>query len=182
MSSAIAIPPPAPPAERPTAVTVIGWVWIVYAAVKLFGGVWGLVAWRLGGLRDFVVGPGSPTILPMAILRTAFGRFAVALTAQILFASAVLIAATALLRMRPWARTAIEVLSWLGLCYVGTFGLVWIWVWRRTALDASRPESTRFAALAFALGAVVVLAFAFVSMIRALRSEEVRRAFRGGPA
>ncbi|HEY7113230.1 MAG TPA: hypothetical protein VIA45_09900 [Thermoanaerobaculia bacterium] len=179
MSSAVAIPPPAPTDERPRAVTVIGWVWIVYAAVKLFGGVWGLLVWRLGGVHDFLAKPGLPAMSPMTYFEKYLGGFGIAVGAQIIFASAVLAAASALLRLRPWARTAIEILCWLGLCYVTLFALGWLWAWRLTSLDASRQ---RFVGLSIALGVLVVLALAFVSMIRALRREEVRGAFRGGAA
>jgi len=185
VSSAIAIPPAAPPDERPRAVVVIGWVWILYAAVKLFGGVWGLIVWRLGGVHDFLVAKPRlmvPATLPMGLLQKVFGSFGVAVTGQIVFASGVLVAAVALLRLRSWARTAIEVLSWIGLCYVTLFAAVWIWVWRRTSTDATQTPSSRFLALSITLGVVVVLGYAFVSMIRVLRRDDVRRAFRGGSA
>jgi hypothetical protein len=176
--SAVATPSAPPPAERPAAVTVIGWVWIVYGVVKLLGGLWGLFVWRFGGVREFFAGPGIPAVLP-ASLAKAFGGFGVAVTVQIVYAFGVLVAASALLRRRPWARVVIEVLCWIGLCYVTIFAAGWIWAWQLTAFDTSRP---RFLGLSIALGAVVVLGFAFISMIRALRSDGVRRALRGGIA
>ena len=135
--------------------------------------------WRLGGVHDFLAKPGLPATPPIGLLENIFGGFGIAVSAQIVFASAVLVAAAALLRLRPWARSAIEVLSWLGLCYVALAGVGWVWAWRRMSFDVSR---LRFLGLSIALGVVVVLSLAFVSMIRALRTEEVRRAFRGGSA
>jgi hypothetical protein len=179
MSSAAAIPPPA---ERPTAVTVIGWVWIVYGTLKLIGGAWALAALKLGGLGDALAGPGFPTVLPTRILQGAFGSLALGLKVQMVFATAVAFAAVSLLRLRSWARTAIEVLCWFSLCYVVTFTLGWIWLWRRVSVGAPRPASFRFIGLTVAIGAAIVLGLAFASMIRALRSDEVRRAFRGGSA
>jgi len=178
MSSAASIPPPA---ERPTAVTVIGWVWIVYGALKLMGGAWALAALRLGGgLGDALAGPGFPTFLPARILQGAFGSLALGLKVQMIFAAAVTFAAVSLLRLRSWARSAIEVLCWFSLCYVATFTLGWIWLWRRVSVGAPRPASFRFIGLTVAIGAAIVLGLAFASMIRALRNDEVRRAFRGG--
>jgi hypothetical protein len=179
MSSAATIPPPA---ERPAAVTVIGWVWIVYGILKLVGGVWALAAWRFGGLRDVFAGPGFPTALPTRILQNAFGHLALGLAAQVVFAGSVVIAAAALLRLRSWARSAIEVLCWFSLCYVVAFTLGWIWLWRRVSVGAPRPDSFRFIGLTVAIGAAIVLGLAFISMIRALRGDDVRRAFRGGTA
>jgi len=178
MSSAAVIPPAAPRPERPAAVTVFGWVWIVYGAVKLLGGMWGLFVWLFGGVQEFIANPGLPSVLPIG-LEKVFGGFRAAVTAQTVYATGILVTASAFLRRRRWARAVVEILCWLGLCYVTIFAVGWVWAWRRTTLDASR---SRFLGLSIALGAVVVLGFAFVSMIRALRSDEVRRAFRGGAA
>lgn len=179
MISAAAIPPPT---ERPAAVTVIGWVWIVYGSMKVIGNTWALTAWRFGGLRDVVGGPGFMAGLPTRVLQDVFGHLAVGLAVQVVFAGSVVIAASALLRLRSWARSAIEVLCWFSLFYVVTFTLGWIWLWRRVSVGAPRPASFRFTGLSVAIGAAIVLGLAFVSMIRALRSEQVRRVFRGGSA
>jgi hypothetical protein len=171
-----------PRAERPTAVTVIGGVWLAAGLLRFLSSLTALLLWRAGGLKEMFGSPNPLSGLPASrILNVVFRYFGVGVSVQAAAGLVVAFCAYGLLRLRPWARPVIEALCWLGLTWIVCFTAVWAIFWTRlsdtAAAAANNPLLGRLA-----LGAALVvggaLAVAFAAMIRALRRPFVRAAFR----
>jgi hypothetical protein len=168
---------PAPPRTRPESVTVIGWVWLIFGILRTIGSLTGLFLWR-SGLGETLTGPHSPLapFLPATALRAASGNFTVSLVLQLCAGVLFLWSAIDLWRLRPWARVAIQFFCWLGLCFVAPFTILWLFFWFGPMAPAVALTQRRVAAVVvLVVGGGLISGF--VAMIRALRSEEVRRAF-----
>jgi hypothetical protein len=139
---------------RPTVVSVVGWAWLVLGVLLVAGGIAAiailLVAPEARSVRG-ILRIGSATVeLPMGVVG--------------------FIAARAFLRLAPWSRSALEVLSWLLLVgmLASTVGML---------LQAGSPE--QFGSWMMAgVGLVSVLVYGtpVALMIRSLRSQKVRSA------
>jgi hypothetical protein len=173
-------PPEGPGEERPRAVTVIGVAWLIFGGFRVLGGLFGLILWKLGGVQDLLTRPSVFSgLVPMRILRTVFRQFGVEVTVQMLVGVVVVFCAAGLLRLRPWARPAIETFCWLGLTFLVCFSIFWVFLWTRGIGEAaSNPPSLRPLAVGITLLLTGGLALAFVAMIRVLRRPDVRAAFR----
>jgi hypothetical protein len=166
--------------QRPRAVTVIGAAWLIFGGFRFLGGLLGLIMWKLGGMQDLFNRPTAFSgLLPVRTLRSVFRQFGVEVTLQMLVGLVVVFCAVGLLRLRPWARPAIEALCWLGLIFVVCFSILWVFLWTGVIGEAaSHPSSYRSLAVSITLLLTGGLALAFVVMIRALRRPDVRAVFR----
>ncbi len=173
-------PPQGAGEERPKAVTVIGVAWLIFGGFRILGGLFGLIMWKVGGMQDLFNRPNAFSgLVPMRILRTVFRQFGVEVTVQMLVGLVVVFCAVGLLRLRPWARPAIEVFCWLGLTFVVCFSILWSFLWTKAIGEAANtPPSLRPLALGITLLLTGGVALAFVAMIRALRRPDVRAVFR----
>jgi len=168
--------------ERPRAVTVIGWIWIVVAGLYFLRSVVDLVMWR-------TLQPAAPALLrevesrdpELRFLRPMFEHLTAIKIAQLIAGVAVVFLAYELLRLRPRARVGIQVVCWIVLCYVFAFAALWIRIWTRAL--ALAPDDPRFAgshgriSLALGLGLSAALATGLIVMIVLLRSSQMRHAF-----
>jgi len=172
--------PPEEASERPKAVTVIGAAWLIFGGFRFLGGLLGLIMWKLGGMKELLTRPSPWTgLVSERILRFAFRNFGVEVTLQMVVGLIAAFCAIALLRLRPWARPAIEVFCWLGLTFVVCFSILWSVVWTRAIGEAANtPPSLRPLGVGITLLLTGGLALAFVAMIRALRRPDVRAVFR----
>jgi hypothetical protein len=172
-----------PEIQRPRAVALIGWIWLVFGGYLFFRGILDLVLWKILGpvlpalanaARDQPV--GMPPIA--AILR--FSR--VLSMAQILFGGFAFVSAWQLLRLRRPARVAMQAVAYVQLTYFVCFGAFWSWLWPRIAAshanDPSFP-SGRYGTVGLIAGllATAVFAAALVAQIAVLRSAGIRAAF-----
>jgi len=104
--------------------------------------------------------------------------------AQLVFGALALVAGVEFLKLKPWARTILEVLSWLSLVYVIGFGLLWVAMWSfmigQFSLMQMPFDIERFQAIGLVSGLVVSLAFAIplVWFIKVLRGRVVREAIQ----
>ena len=167
---------------RPRAVTILGWIWLVVAALQCAEGLIGLVVWKVGGLDqdlpnlDFRargvriqiehMGTALRFALPMLLARIAFAGFAAW-------------AAFELLRMKAWARKTILGLSALGILLAIGLG---VFVYVSTAAEVAGLEGVDAAEArlaAAAVGGFLVLLFSafFGTSIYALNRPAVRNAF-----
>ncbi len=167
---------PARPAElqRPKAVTVIGWIWLVLGALSLFKTIVNSIFW-------VALQPAIPSLVALAARENPMTRYlnpllehyGLVLTIQALLAAGVGISAYFLLRLRPWARAAIETTCWLGLVYVACFAAFWLFIMSRARAVRPRgqvpPSAGIFVCVALAVGLSV--------MIGMLRSRQMRAAF-----
>ena len=167
--------------SRPRAVTIVGWVWLVMAALRFVDGLLAVLVWKVGGLDR-----GIPFV-PASVDMEAIRRHAVpSLVVQILvltlitmaFLTAIAWTAFELLRLKPWARTGIVAASVLGI--LGMAALA-VYVYTATIREATAAgiaaEQVRIAGIG--AGAVITLvgvAF-FGTTIFLLSGTAVRRAF-----
>ncbi len=159
--------------ERPRAVTIVGWVWLLAAASRILDGFLALLVWKVGGLEREI--PFVPSVVDMAAIR----RFAVpSLVVQILLAAAIAWAAFELLRLKSWARTAIVAASVLGILGMAALG-AYVYSSTVRAASAAGVAADQVRAAAIGAGAVITLVGAafFGTTIFLLSGSSVRRAF-----
>ena len=100
--------------KRPTSITVIGWLSIVIAGLTIISTIIGLAFFIL--IQQ--MGAGIPPVpeeipVPFKLSCIIYRNFIPLVVAQIAFATFVLIAGIQFLKLRAWARTALEVVCWL---------------------------------------------------------------------
>ena len=166
--------------ERPAVVSVIGWVWLVLALLLAAKALIDVVVWR-------VMKPAMPVIMDIAGGRSPepprYVRYIVEHLTEVKIAQAVLwiaVAAVAagFLRLRPWARTAMQAFGWIGLAYMGCVIAISLAAWRAmppAGVGGSASERAGMLVGGFAVSALIVAVF--VAMIVALRRRDVREAF-----
>jgi hypothetical protein len=175
----------APAPERPRAVTVVGWTWLVIALIRAGNGLLGCFVWRFGGLDQ-----GIP-FLPLdslkaaralgadEVLRHGSTLFAI----QIVVASSVAYLAWSLLRLKPWARRVMIAVACLGVLATLAISAFVVAVTLAAAREASTAEAAqaRLAGCAAAVVIGIVGLLLFGGTIYLLRRGDVRAAF-GPPA
>lgn len=168
--------------ERPRAVTVIGWIWIVVGSLYFLRSMVDLVMWK-------ALQPAAPALLreiesrdpEIRFLHPLFEHLTAIKFAQAIAGVAVVFLAYRFLRLRPRVRVGIQIICWIVLCYVFAFAALWIRIWTRAL--ALAPDDPRFAGphgrltLALGLGLSAALATGLIVMIVLLRSSQMRRAF-----
>ncbi len=174
----------APAPERPRAVTVIGWTWLVIALIRAGNGLLGCFVWRFGGLDQ-----GIP-FLPLDSLKAAraLGADVVVrhgstiFAIQIVVASSVAYLAWSLLQMKPWARRvmiAVAAVGVLATLAISAFAAAVTLAAAREAVSGAAEARVAGLAVAVVIGIVGLLLFG--GTIYVLRRGDVRAAF-GPPA
>jgi uncharacterized membrane protein len=165
--------------ERPRAVTVIGRIWLVLAVLSVLRATGNLIVWT-------VLRPAVPSLIdalndrdPRTLfLRPIFEHFVVVNVLVLLASLAVAFCAWGLLRLRSWARPAVQTVSGLSLAYVVCFGLLWAWAWMRVpAESAASAHANPGLLLVAGLILSLILAAGFAAMIVSLQSRRVRETF-----
>ncbi len=168
---------------RPTAVTVIAWVWIVLGGLSILIAVPSLLLfWFVFDLPELqesipvevpwivkIMAKGAQWLDLLYLLQLALGTFAV-------------VSAIHFLRLRRWARTALEILSWGTLVYIMGFGTVWVLGWISMAghipAEVQVIDGETFQIIGAIMGPIMALIFAlpFGIMVWHLRGDKVRNA------
>jgi hypothetical protein len=175
----------AEPPPRPKAITVIGRIWLVAAIIMFLLAVVDFIVWA-------VLRPALPTLIEFAsrrdprlrLLAPFVGYYAAAKAIESVFAAAAGVCAYYFLRLRCWARAALEAASWIYLLYLCGFAYFSYRIWRRAMLDPSFAASAQYSPERFAraVGVEVLFMAGLVTMIVFLRSRKLRSAFGGAPA
>jgi hypothetical protein len=163
--------------ERPKAVTVIGWIWLVLGAMSLFKTAVNFIMWR-------ALQPAIPSLVALAIQRDPTTRYlnpllehyGLVLGMQALLAAAIGVSAYFLLQLRPWARVAIQTVCWLGIVYLACFAVFWLFI---MSSPTARPRGQVPTSVGILICAA--LAVGLVVMIGMLRSRRLRAAFISQP-
>ena len=170
--------------KRPTAITVIGWIYIAVAVLMIFSGGMGFVAFSF--MQD-IKGERPPTPedtpFPFGVMDVVFQHFDLLALAQVALAAFIIIASIQFLRLRRWARTALEVIAWLGLVYIVGFGIFWVtsWISITSGIPATEGASgppPLFNVFGAVMGSMVMLFWAIplVVIIAFLRGKTIREA------
>jgi hypothetical protein len=174
-------------AERPRPVTIIGRLWLVLAVLFLCKALVNLAVWK-------VLQPDAPSLIGDALektrklwfMRPLLSHITALMTGQALWWTFVGVAAFGLLRLRPWARVAMQGVCGLLLVYFLGFEMFWAAVWpnlpARSARALALGTSYRSLALIASLTVCTVVCSALIWMIVLLRGPRVRAAFAGEPA
>ena len=170
--------------KRPTAVTVIGWIFIAGAILMILSGGMGFAAFSFMQQLGEEMPPtfeGAP--FQFGVMEVIFQHFGLIAMVQVALAVFILIASIQFLRLRRWARTALEVIAWLGLVYIVGFGIFWVASWLDITSSIPVTEGTSgpssiFDIVGAIMGSVVALAWAvpLVVIIILLRGKTIRGA------
>jgi hypothetical protein len=168
--------------KRPASVSVIAWTWIVTGAFMVFSGIMSLLMFAaMPSLTSQL--PHSPNMPQgVGLMMGMFRYFGWLVAAQLVLAVVAIVAGYEFLKLRPWARAALEILSWISLIYVVGFGVYWLSAW--STMTGQFPQQdvpfdmATFRTVGLAVAAVVTLAFAVPLgiMIKYLRGKVVREA------
>jgi hypothetical protein len=164
---------------RPTSVTVIGWLAVVLGIMMIFSGSFGLLV--------FTLMPGKPSAQsmggvpgPLVFMARVFDYFPLLVMVQVVVAATMIASGAAFLRLRAWARTALEVLAWLVLCYLIGFGGLWLYAAASMGSVASQsaevPAVFFLALMGIGVFAIVGFTIPVVLVLRVLRGRTVREA------
>ena len=157
--------------KRPTAVTVIGWLFIAGAILMILSGGMGFAAFSfMQQLGEEM--PPTPEGAPFqfGVMEVIFKHFEIIAMVQVALAVFILIASIQFLRLRRWARTALEVMIWLGLVYVVGFGIFWVASWLDMTSSIPITEGTSgppplFGIFGAIMGSVVALVWAILLIV-----------------
>lgn len=170
--------------KKPAAVSAVGWIYIAVSGLMILSALMSLVMFavmrKVTGGEFPPMGQGMPEGFKFATFM--FKHYGLIAFVQLLVAGFGLYSGIEFLRLRAWARTALEVLTWLGLAYIVGFGIFWIvsWMGATSAFppaEAGGPTAA-FGIFGAVMGLVVSLVFAApaIIIIVFLRKPEVRRA------
>ena len=166
---------------RPRSVTVIGWLWLIVGVLVLCRTVVNMVVWKflrpdlLAVLESF----GEVPERQQRLLRLLLDHLTTIQAYEAIFSAAVILIALRFLRLRPWARAAMEAVCWIVLVFVGLFGVFWVWLCGGVAAASPSPSARSLETIGLPLGLAVCLAAAvgLAVTIARLRSSRVRGAF-----
>jgi hypothetical protein len=166
----VVVAPEPPPPDRPKAVTVIGWTFLVLSTVRVLEDTWGWFLWKFGDAEKlvlFFLPRGANALVPVDAL---FRNFGTIVAVQAVVAACVAVISWNFLRLRPWARTALEVVCWIALGGTGLAVLA-------LAFASSRFGPNGVPALPFLLAAAIGVGILLAVTIRIVRRPQVRNAF-----
>jgi hypothetical protein len=171
------------PASRPAAVTLIGWVWIVLAALSLGGSLIGFAVRRLVDDVSISIRQRGPVDLPGAFESFAWvlEHYSLILTLQLATAAAILFVAVSFLRRRSWARPALVAVHYLS---IAALLAKTAWWWTLIPSVAGGPGMVQpFEAVARALTVLLVAFYVvpLVVMLCFLHGARVRQSFEHSP-
>jgi len=164
---------PEPPGERLRSVTVVGTAFLVVASLRFLLDLLGWFVWKLGNAEPVVSyflprGDGGWLAIDRFVLR----HFPTVVAVQGTVAACVAGISIQFLRLRPWARRALELVAWAVLAVItAVMGALVVTAARRPAAPIARP-------LAGAVAVLLVLDLILGAAIRAMRRPDVRAAFR----
>ena len=154
---------------RPTCVTVIGWAWIIIGGLLCLSGIMAIfypITMELTSETHFIAPQNVAGVLVL-----------LGLLAVVLMGIGVLglVSGVSFLKMTPWSRRVLEILTWLALVYVAVLGTIGVYTMMSEAGRESAPGLRIMAAfwVALVIGLYVV---PLVIMLRYLRGRKVRNA------
>lgn len=126
--------------KRPTAITVIGWIFLVSSILMILSGGLGFIAFSFMKQMAEEMPPLSEE-LPhqFRIMGIIFQNFGIIALLQVALAIFVLMTSIHFLQLCKWARNALEIITWLGLFYIVGFGIFWLVSW--IDITSSFPDS-----------------------------------------
>jgi hypothetical protein len=171
-----------PVVKRPTGITITAWLWIAMGGLMILGAVMGGFAYTMMGKMGPPPQPSTEMPSGFAVMYSISQYFGVLLLLQSIVAVVAIGAGVSFLRLKQWARTTLEVLSWLAFLYTVGFGIFWVYMWismtGQTPTRGAPADPVSFQLMGAVMGVIVTAVFAVPLwiMIRYLRGAEVRTA------
>lgn len=168
--------------SRPKSVTAIAGIWMGLGVLMLLGGVGAFLA-KLAAPGMIWSGPFG-TLGPIDFV---FDHFAFLALIQAVVAIFAIYLSVMLLRLRAWARTGLEGLSWIALALVILFGALFSIFWTR--ILGIGPEHEGFGntermfewlPIAMSVFITVTNSLPFIILVKLLRGREVKDACNRG--
>jgi len=165
--------------EAPKHVTLIAGIWIVLGIAATGSGV--LLALPIPGMEEMArkTSLSSSTDVPrfIAIVEGVLIRHLHAVgVGQLLLGVFMLVSGIQFRRRRAWARTSLEVMSWVGLSWFVGSALFWGLTWVAAAREGARVDEGLAMTASGAIAISVGFGYILVRMIQSLRSETIRDA------
>ena len=167
---------PEPPEERPRSVTIIGWIFLVLSLLRVLSDSLSWIVWKLGDAGTVVTFFMPPGTRGLAANEMVLRQLPSIVAVQGAMAACVAFVSFNFLRLRPWARPALEIVCWFAVAVITAIAAALVFERERLA---SGPESS---GLSIAIAAVLGLDLLFGAVISTVRSRRVRDAFRRSPA
>ena len=175
------LPPVPDPPERPRSVSVIGWVALVFSALLASKALIDVAVWKaMGPAVPSLLGAARDPSLNLPYVRTVLAHLTEIKLAQTAAWVGVAVIAIGLLRLRPWARVAMQIVGACILLYFAGILTLWAMAWNAAPPETSVPplsEASRLAVLVGGLAVGLMLAGIVLSMIVILRRPRIREAF-----
>ncbi len=166
---------------RPAGISAIAWLWIAGGILLLISA---LLTWAMlslfGSVLPTAVVPGGARA-DLELMNTLLRNMGVLVWTQVAIGALSIYAGAQFLKLRPWARTAIEVLTWISLVYVLVNGVYFLYMWESIVTDLSKQilmdgDALRITGYVTVLTLIVAFAVPLWVMIKYLRGPAVRRA------
>lgn len=154
--------------KRPTSISVIGWAWIVIGSLMCLSAVMAL-------LVSLTISQAAAQTDTDHNVPAILGFFPLLALIQMVFAILGIVSGVNFLKMKSWARTTLEILSWLLMVFVAGFGIFWIISW----IVMTRGKAPAgFGIMGVVMGTVVLAIYGIPLgiMIKYLRGKKNRSA------
>ena len=171
----------------PTSLNVIGWTFVSLGALMIVTSA--MVVFVFSAIKNMDASMDSEV---RALMDEALGDFGVTLdltldmlshvhslaVVNIILAVIIIFFAVQFLRLKPWARTALEAITWLAVVATVVYGTYWIkgWLSVTSAADAAASGHYGSFGVAVAAAAILVNLVPAAIIIRYLRGQVVRDA------
>ncbi len=159
-----------PPDERPRPVTIIGWTFLVLSLLRILFDALTWFVWKVGNAEPVVSfflpkAPGGSAL--------ALRHLPAVLAVQGAIAAGVALVAYQFLRLRAWARSALEIVCYLALAVAAAIAVT-------LSLELSRTVGSESRAVGAVVAGLLVVAALLARAIWTIRRPDIRRAFRSG--
>lgn len=166
---------------RPAGIAAIAWLWIAGGILLLISA---LLTWAVlslfGSAQLVAVAPGRVPA-DLELINTLLSNMGVLVWTQVAIGALSIYAGVQFLKLRAWARTAVEVLTWVSLVYVIINGAFFLFMWESIVTDLSKQmlmdsDALRITGYVTGLTLTAVFAVPLGFMIKYLRAPVVRQA------
>jgi hypothetical protein len=178
-----------PATRRPTVVTVIGWLFVVYGIIGILGGLVAIGMLFLAKVAAGFPGGMQGQALPLAAMARAPATVVLGAFARMVAGAFVIVTAASLLRLQSWSRVALQVFCGLAMPYTLVSGIIGIRAMPGAMAQTSGaqiPPGFERGFAAIAVGATVLVIIVMVTLyalaIWALGLPAVKQAMAGGRA
>ena len=155
--------------KRPTCVTVIGGVWIVFGVLMFLSSVMGLLSWNMVG-EAAKSEPNFHQNMP-----SIMSFFPHIVAVQSIVAIFGLISAINFLRLRSWSRAVLEIVTWILLIAIAGFSVYWEVGWVSSSFS-NGPDGFDILGAVMGLFIFAMFVIPLVIMLRYLRGDKVKNA------